>query len=295
MLSIYDWFGYEMPIQERYRMIRRAGFDGVLMWWSDESGRGDYRNGPMIARKAGLFIENIHTPFANENSLFIDNPDGSARAECLMQCVKDCAEFDIPAMVVHLPDDDNPCTELGLDRIKRITEKAEKLGVNIALENLRNLTNLEYVLGQVESPRVGFCYDCCHHHRNDPNNDLLSKYGNRLMGLHLHDNGGVYDMHSLPFDGTINWRAVMKAIAETGYFGSTALEIMNWGYENLSAEEFVDAAFERAKRLDGLRSGFSKYARTACAIEPDEISKGSLGSYKKQASTETEDIINGEI
>lgn len=35
-------------------------------------------------------------------------------------------------MVVHLPDDKYPYNVLGLDRIKRITEKAEQLGVNMA-------------------------------------------------------------------------------------------------------------------------------------------------------------------
>lgn len=71
-----------------------------------------------------------------------------------LQCVADCAEFEIPTMVVHLPKEDNPCNTLGLDRIKRITEKAEQLGVNVALENLRNLANLAYVLEQVDSQRM---------------------------------------------------------------------------------------------------------------------------------------------
>jgi len=35
MITIYDWFGYELPIKERYRLIKEAGFDGVLLWWSN--------------------------------------------------------------------------------------------------------------------------------------------------------------------------------------------------------------------------------------------------------------------
>lgn len=69
MISIYDWFGYEMPIAERYSLIKQAGFDGVLLWWSDGFGRGDYRSGVELARKAGLYIENIHTPIQNQNAL----------------------------------------------------------------------------------------------------------------------------------------------------------------------------------------------------------------------------------
>jgi len=70
MITIYDWFGYELPIKERYRLIKEAGFDGVLLWWSngfgrDYFGQNEYRNGPQIAREAGLFIENIHAPVQN--------------------------------------------------------------------------------------------------------------------------------------------------------------------------------------------------------------------------------------
>lgn len=253
MITIYDWFGYELPIKERYQLIKEAGFDGVLLWWSEDFNRNDYRSGPQIAREAGLFIENIHTPIKNQNSLWLDNLEGEALNDCYLQCVADCAEFEIPTMVVHLPKEDNPCNTLGLDRIKRITEKAEQLGVNVALENLRNLANLAYVLEQVDSQRIGFCYDCGHHYRHYPGVDVLSMYGSRLMALHLHDNNGSRAEHGLPFDGTIDWSATMKKIAETGYSGATAIEPMNWDYENLSPKDFLYKAFERAKRLEALK------------------------------------------
>jgi L-ribulose-5-phosphate 3-epimerase len=258
MITIYDWFGYELPIKERYQLIKEAGFDGVLLWWSDGFGRdvygrNDYRNGPQIAREAGLFIENIHAPVHNQNDFWLDNLYGEALTDCYLQCVADCAEFEIPTMVVHLPNEDNPYNTLGLDRIKRIAEKAEQLGVNVALENLRNLANLANVLGQVDSLRIGFCYDCGHHYRYYPDIDLLSMYGSRLMALHLHDIGGSYVQHQLPFDGPIDWSAAMKKIAETNYSGATAIEAMNWDYNHLPAKDFLHIAFDRANRLESLK------------------------------------------
>ena len=257
MITIYDWFGYELPIKERYRLIKEAGFDGILLWWSDGFGRdcfglGDYRNGPQIAREAGLFIENIHTPFHAENNLWLDNLNGEDLTDCYLQCVADCAEFEIPTMVVHLPNEDYPINALGLDRIKSIAEKAEQLGVNVAMENIRNLSNLSYVLEQVDSPHIGFCYDCAHHYRRYSDVDLLSMYGSRLMALHLHDNYGKVT-HRLPFDGTIDWSTAMKKIAATSYSGATAIEAMNWDYQDISAEEFLKEAFQRAKKLEALR------------------------------------------
>ncbi|NLJ97013.1 MAG: sugar phosphate isomerase/epimerase [Clostridiales bacterium] len=258
MITIYDWFGYEINIRERYKLIKEAGFDGVLLWWSNGFGRdacgwNDYRNGPRIAREAGLDIENIHTPVQSQNNLWLDNLDGETLTDCYIQCIKNCAEFEIPTMVVHLPDDSYPCNELGLDRLKRIAEKAGWLGVNVALENLRNFANLSYVLGQVDSPHIGFCYDCCHHKNYNSGDDLLSMFGSRMMALHLHDNGGGYGQHQLPFDGMIDWSAIMVDIAETNYSGATALEPMNWDYKDLSAEEFLYKAYNKAKKLEELR------------------------------------------
>jgi len=252
MITIYDWFGYKLPIKERYRLIKKAGFDGVLLWWSEFLDRKDYRNGPQIVRETGLFIENIHTPFQVQDYIWLDNLDGESSIDCYMQCVKDCADFEIPTMVVHLPDDDKPYNELGLDRINRIAEKAEQLNVNVALENLHNLNNLSYVLEQVNSMRIGFCYDCCHHYHYYPDDDLLSLYGSRMMALHLHDYNGN-SIHQLPFDGTIDWSTAMKKIMKMDYCGPTSIEVMNWDYKSLLAEEFLQKSFERAKKLETLR------------------------------------------
>ena len=79
-------------------------------------------------------------------------------------------------------------------------------------------------------------------------------FGLRLLALHLHDNGGSYAQHRLPFDGTIDWSTTMKKIVATGYSGATAIEAMNWDYKDLSAEEFLHKAFERAKKLEVLKT-----------------------------------------
>ncbi len=252
MLTIYDWFGYEIPIKDRYRLIKEAGFDGVLMWWSDLLNRGDYRSGPALAREAGLFVENIHTPFQVQDDLWSNNLAGEASVNCYLQCVGDCAEFEIATMVVHLPHEEYSHNNLGMDRIKQITEKAERLGVNVALENLRNFSNLSYVLEQINSPRIGFCYDTSQHYRKNPEIDFLSMYGSRLIALHLHD-CTENAIHRLPFDGILNWPLIMQNIAKTGYSGATAIEAMNWEYQDITAQEFLRQAFERAKKCKMLR------------------------------------------
>lgn len=258
MLSIYDWFGYHLTMEERYRLIKRAGFTSVMILWGHRLGRGvDYRLAPELAREAGLSIENIHAPTERQHALWEDTLAGQEAAACYEGCLEDCREFGVPTLVIHIPGDDFPVTETGLGRIRRLAGRAEDLGVNLALENLLNLENLHKVLAAVPSPCLGLCYDCCHHYNDAPGEDLLGLYGNRLMALHLHDNGGASRscciQHRLPFDGDIPWQKVMGQVASAGYKGPTALEPMYWDYQELPPDVFLYRAFEKAKHLDKLR------------------------------------------
>lgn len=206
-------------MKERYKLIKDAGFDGLLMWWSNEFGRdkfgkNDYFNSPKLARESGLFIENIHCPLENQNELWNNNLAGEKSIETYLKCIDDCVSFEIPTMVIHLPNDKNPITSLDLHRIKKMTEKAEKYSINIAFENLNNINHLLYIFDQINSPNIGFCYDSGHHYSYCPDLDLLKKYGSRLMALHLHDNNGTHAQHGLPFDGEINWQRLMKKISK---------------------------------------------------------------------------------
>lgn len=255
MTGIYDCFGYDVPFSERYKLIKNAGFDSVMLWWSDKFGRGaGYQEDVQYARDAGLFIENIHTPVHEQNYLSLDNSDGNSVFQCYLQCVKDCYKYNIPAMVIHLPSDSYPINNLGMERIKTIISQAEKYNVNVAFENLSNIQNLALVLNTINSKNAGFCYDSCHHVNYAPNYDLLEKYGSRLMAMHLQDNGGKNNQHQLPFDGNIDWTMVMKKISLTGYKGATTLEPMNWDYENITIQEFLKSAYQKAKELDDMRS-----------------------------------------
>lgn len=261
MISIYDWFGYELPIEERYRLIKKAGFDGVMLWWSEGFGRGKYRSGARLAREAGLTIENIHAPIEYQNDLWLANLAGEALVNCYLECIEDCSNLEIPTIVIHLPDEKHIHNPFAMDRFKHIVDRAEQRGVSLALENLWNLTNLTHVLNEVDSPQVGFCYDVSHHYRYYPEYDFLSVYGERLKATHLHDNNGSYAQHGLPFDGTLDWAVIMRKIVEADYSGPTSIEAMNWDYLNLSVEEFLVRAFKQAKKLEQIKLEFSSLSK----------------------------------
>ena len=257
MTGIYDCFGYgpgyDVPFRERYKLIREAGFDCVMLWWSDRFGRGEeYEQDAGLARDAGLRIENMHAPVHAQNDLSLDNAQGEQVFNDYLKCVEDCRKYQIPAVVIHLPDDVFPLNDIGNDRLDRIIDRAGALEVQIAFENLRNIRNLASVLNRVKFPHVGYCYDSCHHINYASETDLLALYGSRLKALHLQDNGGTHNQHQLPFDGNVDWFSVTEKLRKTGYAGAITLEPMNWDYAHLGIWDFLQLACERAKWLEQL-------------------------------------------
>jgi len=264
-----DWFGYKLPMQKRYCLVRQAGFGGAMLWYGDDWGRAFRRKRQCLrARRAGLYIENVHAPFDEVNNLWEDTPDGARVLAGYLRCAEDCARFGILTMVMHPTRGRTPppISELGLERFGQIVRRAEQLGVNVAMENLCQAYAIEraaWLLEQIGSPRFGLCFDAGHFNAQiatEPERDLLARFGHRLMALHLHDNEGPVlrdledDQHRLPFDGSTDWPRIMRAIAATGYRGPVSLEVNARPpyYEGVSPEEFLKRAHERAVKLEGL-------------------------------------------
>lgn len=255
-LTIFFWFGFPIPMEERFKLIKLVGFDGVLLWWSDEYAAvdGDKRLHPKMDRRNGLFIENIHTPTPRNNSLWEDNIQGEAFVKILQDCIDDCERFHIPTAVIHgtYGDTAPSYNQIGFDRIKRLVEVAERKGVNLALENLRQPGALDYIFSKIQSDRLGFCYDSGHENCFTKGTDFLSQYGSKLMALHLHDNDGTDDQHWLPGEGGIDWPVLMKKLKKTGYSGPNALEVEGRspvsGSDN-NPKMYLQRAFQAGKRL----------------------------------------------
>ena len=139
MIGIYDCFGYgsgyDVSFEERYKLIRKAGFDCVMLWWSDQFGRGvGYQEDVRLARRAGLFVENIHAPVHEQNNLSLDNLSGESVFQSYLQCVADCCEYDIPTMVIHLPDDNYPLNQTGIRRLAELMATPHNLARSPSLD-----------------------------------------------------------------------------------------------------------------------------------------------------------------
>ena len=160
------------------------------------------------------------------NELWLEGVDGEDFQNMLISCVEDCHTHSISTMVIHLTSfmENVEVTDVGLERIKKIVEVAEQKEIKLAFENLTTLEHLDAVFEKFSSPYVGFCYDSGHENCFAQGRDFLTKYGNKLVALHLHDNDGTCDQHLFPFSGTVNWKHIMDQINKLNYHGPLGFE-----------------------------------------------------------------------
>ena len=81
--------------------------------------------------------------------------------------------------------------------------------------------------------------------------EMIRAIGKRLGALHVHDNDCWRDLHQLPFEGSIDWVAVTKALKEVDYKGEMTLEadtyLQAFNAENI--EEGVKNMADAARKL----------------------------------------------
>jgi len=254
--GICSWFGYKYTYEDRIKLIKNAGFQSVMTWWGEESKEKNEPKElkPEIIRRHGLKLENVHFPFNGIDAIWKDSPDGDELLTKYLLLIDDCKTHQIPTVVMHVTGGDNPppYSQTGLDRFKRIIERAEKNGITIALENVWRLEYLDYIFDSIESGKLKFCYDSGHENCFTPGMDCLAKYGAKLAALHLHDNDGAKDQHQFPFSGAINWKRIITKIKELNYDGALALEIdaqYSGVLDEYTAEAYLNEARDRAGKL----------------------------------------------
>jgi len=257
--GIFNWFGFKHPYREIITLIKEAGFQSVMIWWGDET--DDYtvpkHKQPETVRKAGLKLDSAHLEFANVNKMWEDSLDGEEIFKRYCFLLDECKDHEIPTAVMHATTGKEapPYSQPGLDRFKGLMEKAERNGINIALENVRNPEYIDRLFSDIESDRLKFCYDCGHENCYSPDIDFLAKYGDRLIALHLHDNDGAHDQHLLPFNGTVNWKRIMTELKKLEYNGPLALEIdaqFKDMTKEFTASQYLSEAMSRIALLNGL-------------------------------------------
>ena len=136
-----------------------------------------------------------------------------------------------------------------VESIHTLVDLGKRIGVSVAIENMRNLYVLkaaEYLMEDI--PDLAFCYDVGHSFLNPEIIPRLTKYADRLAAVHLHDNGGINDDHWFPSEGLVDWESVMSTLQQLKYQGVYGMEV-HW--HNIPTPE--ETANRIRKSIDRIR------------------------------------------
>jgi sugar phosphate isomerase/epimerase len=137
----------------------------------------------------------------------------------------------------------------GIALLKRLVGYANGVGIQIAVENTKNNGVIEKVLQEIEDPTLGLCFDTSHDNLYGQNKfELMVKYRDRLLCLHISDNNGLADDHWVPYQGKIDWNGFIKKFPKS-YNGILNLEVVSKN-KDTSSVEFLKNAYEVIKDIE---------------------------------------------
>ena len=223
----------DTTLDQRLDVIKATGFDGVFTGWPV----GGMKDLAEKIRSRGLYFQSVHAPFTDAHKPWEKGRAGDDVIDNLIACVRECAEVEVPIVVVHPiigMDRHNP-TDLGIERYGRLVSEAEKLGIKVAFENVEGIEYLEKIIADLgSSPAIGYCWDTGHEMCYNGSMDVPALFGDKLICTHLNDNLGqidpkeitwLDDAHLFPFDGIADWQGIADRLNRENYKGELTFEL----------------------------------------------------------------------
>lgn len=220
--------------------FRSIDFNADLAEFCDDThDKAFYTELKKYANDRGIDFGQSHAPFA---SSYPDAQLSEHRFFEITTAIKHASYLDSPMIVVHpcqhidyvVGGDNSEIYEYNIDFYKRLIPYSEEYGVKIALENINGkggrhicsfAQDLVKMYEELNNDAFTVCFDVGHMNLLGlPIGDAIRTVGGRIKCLHVHDNGGISDDHTLPYCGKIDWEDVTKALADIGYSGNLNYE-----------------------------------------------------------------------
>jgi len=193
----------------------------------------------------------LHAPFVDMN---IASPNPIFRRTILRQLKKSilyASQLDCRLWVFHpgkrtgvSPFYPGLDWELNIDAIHDLSKTAKQHGVQIAVENLPE--PFPFLMKSVEDfsrfyndfqEDLGLAFDIGHANMNKQIIDFVTRFSNKIVHIHAHDNEGIQDCHLGIGYGNIDWEKVASAIKKSKYGNIIMLESIDHVKESLQKLE----------------------------------------------------------
>lgn len=264
-------FGYatkKSNVCERAREIKNAGFDCVMTSADPKLKKKNKTLKTQVKafKEAGLKLSSLHMKYNYLTLPFfwVKGRIGDRIEKSIIKDLKLAKKFGFRCLVVHTT---GVWSEVGKERFVRILFQCEKLNIPIALENLSaNIKLIEKIFKTFNSNYMKACCDVGHVHAFTPEFDYLTKYKDKIIALHLHDNLGRDveiekfekigynsinpDMHTLNKYGNIDWKSVAGKLTKIDYPLNLDYEVLMCYRKNETAQEVLNEVYRQACELE---------------------------------------------
>ncbi len=228
--SVSRWCYAKIPLDQLSEYAAKIGLRGVDLLQPDE-----YE----IPRRHGLICTMGYAGGGDIGNALNRVENHAAIEEAFRANIPKAAHAGVPNVITFSgnragmsEDEGARNTVIGLNRIKKI---AEDHGVTICLELLNSKRDHhDYmcdhaawgvrVVSEVNSPNVKLLYDI--YHMQIMEGDLIETIRRNIQWMGHFHTGGVPGRHELDNTQEVQWDAVMRAIADTGFHGYVAHEFV---------------------------------------------------------------------
>lgn len=237
---MYDAYG----AKRTFELFAQSGIMGIDFntnipeYCSDEHDKQFYLDLKQYVQDLGMVFSQAHAPYG---SSYVDEEKTAKRFDEIVRGIRNASYVGAPMIVVH------PCVHLdyrvegnpekmfeyNMNFYTRLIPYAEEYGIKIAIENIGDVSvtadpkDLNKLYDTLNNPVFTVCFDVGHSliEGFEPG-EAVRTIGHRLVNgcTHVHDNNGRSDMHTVPYQGKIDWESFIKALADIGYEGNLSYE-----------------------------------------------------------------------
>lgn len=231
----FEFFGEKGGLE----LLKKTGFDTVdyslhIPGAYERLLSSDYleyaKNSRSLLEKIGMSCNQAHAGFKFEYGMEMNDSCPEYLYAC--RCIEYASVLGAEDIVVHtiwVPNKEVDAVDYNIGFYKSLEPFCERFGIRIAVENAAGTKSVEQINRFCEAltpEHFSVCVDIGHINKDGyvPGELIRGVAPGRVRSLHIHDNHGQIDEHTLPYLGNIDWNEVISALVDIGYCGDFTME-----------------------------------------------------------------------
>ncbi|MBQ7307903.1 MAG: TIM barrel protein [Clostridia bacterium] len=257
---IIDDFGYCCSYENKIKMIKNIGFDGIFLNMRENKkpiNLDIILEKIKICKKNNVDILFAHLPIDERLNLFWSNGFSNKYFNEVVENIRILYNNGVKSFVIHsyYKKVNNFHDNNIIKTFFKLKEITNKLDINIFIENVDYFFQDKLVFENL-SNTFNICYDMGHENAfylENQKNFIIDNFSDKIYALHLHDNNGLKDEHKIPFSENCNVDFLkLKKIKHIKSLPLTLESKMNKTNDFFIAQQFLKEAFSSLLKIEKL-------------------------------------------